>query len=72
MPPLGEEEVSQQVASAPVVIGGTIGTIDGSMIYGGSNHWIRPIGLISAGLFLGMAETTSYPVASASSGLTST
>ena len=69
VPPLGEEEASQQVPSAPVVIGGTIGKIDGPVIYGGSNHWIRPIGLILAGLFLGMAETTSYPIASASSGL---
>ena len=71
VPPLGEEEeeVSQRVLPAPLVIGGEIGTIAGSLIYGGSNHWVRPIGFILAGLFLCMAETTSYPIASASSGL---
>ena len=51
----------------PVLIGGTVGTIAGSMVYGGSNNWIRPLWLISAGLFMDMAETTAYPIVSASS-----
>ena len=46
-----EESISPPVLPAPVLIGGTLGTIAGSMMYGGPNHWIRPIGLISAGLF---------------------
>ena len=64
-----EENVGQPVLSSPVIIGGAIGAIAGSMIYGGTNHWIRPIGLILAGLFLGVAETTSYPIVSTSSSL---
>ena len=53
--------------SASVLVGGTVGAIAGSITYGGSNHWIRPLGLILAGLFLGIAETTDYPVVSTSS-----
>ena len=52
---------------ASVLVGGTVGAIARSITYGGSNRWIRPMGLILAGLFLGIAETTDYPVISTSS-----
>ena len=49
-----------------MLIGGTLGTIAGTLVYGGSNHWIRPCGLILAGIFLLLSEKTSYHVASSS------
>ena len=48
----------------PVIVGSTVGTIAGSMTYAGTKHWIRPLGFVLAGLFLGVAEVIPYPAVS--------